>query len=192
MRFKPGILRPSPGLIDRLTSLVVLRSKQDLPKLFGLALQLQKFQCNQSSFLHELAQHKAALSAALMTNQFATVWYKEIRSSQANIWECTVFSFAMRLVVDVDASAAGYAGILIGTGKDSNTKVIAMFSSMSPGPHHHSATSELKVFIRSLSSFRRYVRGKPFRDNTALQLFSALTLKKMLTFYYDSPRSLWP
>lgn len=166
VRLEKGQLLPSKGLISSLYQLPVPTCKQELRRLFGLALQLTRFQVSQCKILQELQPYKTKEPAAFQSAVFLDLWKRTIQALTTQLWANHPMDGTEELVVYCDASAEGFGGVLMGTRPGASAKVISMYSHSNPEKHLHSATSEMKGLLRCLSAFAGYILGTKFRVRT--------------------------
>ena len=158
-------LRPSSGLIKKLSDLDLPNNTKELRVVFGLLNQLSRFQGHQHAIIAPLRQFQGKPPGAFKTEDFRRVWNEVIERAQT---EWRVLSFPQKdgkWTVISDASSTGYGAVLL-----SDEKPVAMFSKSSSKTWAHSSEAEIDAILLALRAFEGYISHCPvevYTDNWA-------------------------
>ena len=158
-------IRPSSGLIKKLSDLCIPNNTKELRVVFGLLNQLVRFQGHQHAIVAPLRQYQGKPPDAFRTEEFRKVWNEVIERTQT---EWHVLSFPQKngkWTVISDASSTGYGAVLL-----SDDKPVAMFSKSSSKTWAHSSEAEIDAILLALRAFEGYIAHCPvevYTDNWA-------------------------
>ena len=152
----PEGIRPSNGLIRRLTELQKPKCAQDLRSLEGLLVQLNRYVWRQDRINELLDPWKKARPEEFRSAKFEDVWKELLSRAQTGIRTLGYWNGVGQLKMVVDASASGYGAALM----DQEGNIVAMMSRKNQRPWSHSSEAELDAMLQALKTFRHLTLGR--------------------------------
>lgn len=142
-----GIQLPE-GMISGLTDLPRPKTARQLRSLFVLKIQWQQFQGNQFRTLYKLLSYKRAPDLSFNPKAFESLWNTVLTRLASGTFQLVFWHPPLLLQVHVDASAAGFGGLISGVNPVTKQgSLLAMYSKNNIKNYQYPSVAEVDGLI---------------------------------------------